>query len=288
VIRNGRLLPEPLATLQVAAVDEGGLMGLATDPHFAMNGFLYVCYTTRKAGQLVNRVARLTVRDRQAGGEHVLLDDIPGAEQRDGCRLKFGPDGMLYVTTGDAATPALAQRLDSLAGKILRLAGDGSRPPDNPFPDSPVYAVGFGNPQGVAWDRAGRMFAADFGVGLHDEINQIVRGGNYGWPAVSGFAHDPRYRDPLFESAGAVWKPSGIAVRDDALYIATLLGRRLVRIALTPQVGGPRVSSLLEEAWGRLRDVVVGPDGALYVATSNRDGRGAPRPEDDRILRVHP
>ncbi len=287
VIHGGRLLPAPLATLNVAAVGEGGLMGLAIDPAFEANRFLYVCYTTRKDGCLVNRVARLTVRDGKAGAERVFLDEIPGADQRDGCRLKFGPDGMLYVTTGDAATPELAQQLDSLAGKILRLGADGSVPPDNPFPNSPVYAIGFRNPQGLAWDRAGRMLAADLVPGPHDEINEIVRGGNYGWPAVSGVARDPRYRDPLIESAGAIWKPSGIAVHGDTLYVAALLGRQLVRIRLAPDGAMPQ-ASLLEGAWGRLRDVVVGPDGALYVATSNRDGRGAPHPDDDRILRVSP
>jgi glucose/arabinose dehydrogenase len=253
-----------------------------------LNGFLYVCYTTRKAERFVNRVARLTVRGGQGGAEQVLLDDLPGAEERDGCRVKFGPDGMLYITTGDAAIPELAQQLTSLAGKILRLAADGSIPPDNPFPGSPVYALGFRNPQGMGWDRAGRLFVADFGAGFHDEINQIVPGGNYGWPVVSGLAHDPRYREPLVESADAVWKPSGIAIRDDTVYVATLLGRQLVRISLAPDAAKLQVSNLLKETWGRLRDVVVGPDEALCVATSNRDGRGAPHTEDDRILRVLP
>jgi len=287
VIRGGRLVPEPLATLNVAAVGEGGLMGLAIDPAFAANRFLYVCYTAGSGGRLVNRLARLTLLDGKAGAERVLLDGIPGAEQRDGCRLKFGPDGRLYATTGDAAMPELAQRLDSVAGKILRLAADGSIPPDNPFTNSPVYAIGLRNPQGLAWDGAGRMLAADLVTGPHDEINEIVSGGNYGWPAASGMARDPRYRDPLIESGGAIWKPSGIAVRGDTLYVAALLGRQLVRIRLTPDAAVP-LPSQLEGAWGRLRDVVVGPDGALYVATSNRDGRGAPDPADDRILRVWP
>jgi glucose/arabinose dehydrogenase len=287
VIRDGRLVPEPLATLNVAAIGEGGLMGLATDPGFPANRLLYVCYTARDDGRLVNRLARLTVLDGKAGAERVLLDGIPGADQRDGCRLKFGPDGRLYATTGDAGMPDLAQRLDSLAGKILRLAADGSIPPDNPFPGSPVYAIGLRNPQGLAWDRAGRMLATDLVPGAHDEINEIVRGGNYGWPAASGVAHDPRYRDPLIESGGAIWKPSGIALRGDTLYVAALLGRQLVRIRLTPDTAVP-LPSQLEGAWGRLRDVIVGLEGALYVATSNRDGRGAPDPADDRILRVWP
>ncbi len=286
-IHEGRLDPRPLATLSVAALGEGGLMGLAIDPGFGTNRFLYVCYTTGSGERLVNRLARLTVLDGRAAAERVLLDGIPGAEQRDGCRLKLGPDGRLYATTGDAGQPELAQRLDSLAGKILRLATDGSIPADNPFPGSAVYALGLRNPQGLAWDRAGRMLASDLVPGPHDEINEIVPGGNYGWPAVSGVARDPRYRDPLIESGGAIWKPSGIAVRGDTLHVAALLGRQLVRIRLTPGAAVP-LPSQLEGAWGRLRDVVVGPDGALYVATSNRDGRGTADPADDRILRVRP
>jgi len=188
---------------------------------------------------------------------------------------------------GTPGRPELAQRLDSLAGKILRLAADGSIPADNPFPGSAVYALGLRNPQGLAWDGAGRLLAADLVPGPHDEINEVVPGGNYGWPATSGMARDPRYRYPLIESGGAIWKPSGIAVRGDTLYVAALLGRQLVRIRLTPSAAVP-LPSLLEGGWGRLRDVVVGPDGALYVVTSNRDGRGAPDPADDRVLRVWP
>jgi aldose sugar dehydrogenase len=288
VVKDGRLLPDPVARLPVAAVGEGGLLGLALHPDFARNGHLFVCYTAPARGGLVNRIARFTVRGDEAGDEVVLLDDIPGAPIHDGCRLAFGPDGRLYATTGDAADPPLAQRRDSLAGKILRLNPDGSVPADNPFPGSPVYSLGHRNPQGLAWDGAGRLLAAEHGPSGHDEVNHIQPGRNYGWPAARGRAGDPRYVDPLLESGQDTWAPSGIAWLRGDLYVAGLRGRRLLRLAIEPDLALRGVSALLEGTHGRLRDVVAGPDGALYVATSNRDGRGWPAQDDDRILRLVP
>jgi glucose/arabinose dehydrogenase len=292
VVKNGRLESAPAATLPAAAQGEGGLMGLALDPAFAQTGRLYACYTTEKRGRLVNRVVTLIPRDGATPDERVLVDDIPGAGIHDGCRVKFGPDGKLYVTTGDAGQSRLAQRRDSLAGKILRLNPDGSAPADNPFPGSPIYSLGHRNPQGLAWDRGGRLFAAEHGPsGVpwgHDELNLIRPGRNYGWPEVYGRGDDPRFVEPILESGSDTWAPSGIAILGDHLYMTALRGRRLLRVRLTADgaVGG--VENLLERAYGRLRDVVVGPDGALYVATSNRDGRGSPEPDDDRILKVVP
>ena len=292
VVRDGRLDPTPLATLAVAAVGEGGLMGLALDPAFAATGRLYVCYTAARAGRIVNRVTTLVVRGHGAEAERALLDDIPGASVHDGCRLKFGPDGKLYVTTGDAGDGRLAQRRESPAGKILRLNHDGSVPADNPFPGSPVYSLGHRNVQGIAWDAGGRLFASEHGPsgfpGGHDEINLIRPGRNYGWPDVYGTGGEPRYVDPLVESGRDTWAPSGIAILGDHLYVTALRGRRLLRMRLTAEGGIPEVTAWLAGAHGRLRDVVVGPDGALYVATSNRDGRGSPAADDDRILRVVP
>ncbi len=288
LVRERRLQSEPVATLPVAAVGESGLMGLALDPAFAQTRHLYVCYTAEKGGGLVNRLARLTLRDGRAGDERVLLDDIPGASIHDGCRVKFGPDGKLYVTTGDAAQGRLAQRRDSLAGKILRLNADGSAPEDNPFPGSPVYSLGHRNPQGLAWDGSGRLFAAEHGPVGHDEVNQILPGRNYGWPEVTGKGGDPRYVDPVIESGEETWAPSGIAVLGGHLFVAALRGRRLLRMTLGPAVSVTRVEALLAERHGRLREAIVGPDGALYVTTSNRDGRGSPAPDDDRVLRVTP
>jgi glucose/arabinose dehydrogenase len=190
---------------------------------------------------------------------------------------------------GDAAQPPLAQRRDSPAGKILRSNPDGSVPGDNPFPGSPVYSLGPRNPQGIAWDRAGRLFAAEHGPSGHDEINLIQPGRNYGWPAVRGTGGGDRHVDPILESGSDTWAPSGIAFLGGDLFVAGLRGRRLVRVTFSADgLQVTRVERLLAGAYGRLRDVVAGPDGALYVTTSNRDGRGSPGPSDDRVLRVRP
>ena len=287
VVNDGQLAPEPVARLSVWASGEAGLMGLALDPDFARNGQLYVCYTTSKGGGVVNRVARLVLRGSHAGDERVLLDDMPAAGIHDGCRLKFGPDGKLYATMGDAASPSRAQQRDSLSGKILRLEADGSVPADNPFRGSPVWSLGHRNPQGLAWDAAGRLWESEHGSTAHDEINLIRAGRNYGWPDVRGRETGEGFVPPALESGDETWAPSGIAVLHGALYVAALRGQRLLKIALADgQVGG--VTALLTTEYGRLRDVVAGPDGALWVATSNRDGRGSPRAGDDRILRVTP
>ena len=304
VIENGQLRPEPVAVLPVAATGEGGLMGLALDPNFAQNGYLYVMYTYRAEGALRNRISRLTLWGNTAGEETILIDGIPGAGIHDGGRLAFGPDGKLYATTGDAAQRELAQRLDSLAGKILRLNPDGSIPADNPFPGSYVYSYGHRNPQGLAWHpTTGQLYSTEHGpsgeMGLCclDELNLIRPGGNYGWPRVTDAPGDPRFVDPILHSGQDTWAPAGMAFVTGErlapwkghLFFGALRGQHLHHVVLSPD--GKAVifhEELFRGEFGRIRDVVMGPDGALYFTTSNRDGRGRPMPDDDRILRIVP
>lgn len=273
---------------------EGGLLGVAVSPDWEADGRLYVYYT----GQADNRIVRLI----PGGAPEVVLDGIPKSNIHNGGRIAFGPDGMLYAGTGDAASSNLSARLDSLAGKILRMTPDGDIPDDNPLEDSYVYAWGLRNVQGIGWDWAGRLWASDFGPDVDDEVNRIVPGGDYGWPAVTGFAGDADFRDPAIvrQPPEASW--SGLAIQIDgaipqwegSLFAAALRGQRLWRF--TPGPDGDYVDdqafaeTLYEETYGRLRHVAQAPDGSLWLLTSNRDGRlpRSPDEDDDRIIRIAP
>jgi len=215
----------------------------------------------------------------------VILEGIPGASIHDGGRLKFGPDDMLYITTGDAAIADLAQDKDSLAGKILRLRDDGSIPSDNPFSNSPVFSYGHRNPQGIAWDERGRLWEVEHGQSATDELNLIEPGVNYGWPVIRGNAATPDMKTPVLHSGTNTWAPSGLAFVNGSLYFAGLRGQGLFQA--TPDRTNVRLTEHLSN-FGRLREVVLGPDGLLYVFTNNRDGRGSSSADDDRLLRVDP
>jgi len=306
VVASGTLQEEPWATLPVLASGEGGLMGLTLDPDFADDPWVYVCYTFNAGGLAQNRISRLREVDGHGTDEQILVNAFPGAAAHNGCRLKFGPDGKLYATTGDATARRQAQDLDSLAGKILRLERDGSLPDDNPFA-SLVWTYGHRNPQGLAFDPvSGALLATEHGpsgevgIGANDEVNVIVRGNNYGWPATVGAPGLPGYVDPILLYPGRAVPPAGATFYYGAeippwqgnLLFASLGGAHLQRIVLDDsRTHVLAIERLFETGpsagiYGRLRDVIEGPDGALYVATSNRDGRGSPRPGDDKILRL--
>jgi aldose sugar dehydrogenase len=295
---DGRLRPAPLATLPVVEDSESGLMGLALDPAFPAEPYLYAMYTAAGAQSTVNRIVRLRLEGDAVREDRVLLDNLPAGRIHDGGRVKFGPDGRLYATLGDASNAGAAQSPDTLAGKIFRLERDGTIPADNPFPGSPVYSLGHRNPQGLAWQPGtGRLYATEHGASGNDEVNLIERGANYGWPEAQGAAHPAPYRAPLAVYTPSV-APAGATFYDaDAIpqwrgsfFFATLRGAHLHRLVFDP--ADPRRvvvdERLYAGEYGRLRDVAQGPDGALYVTTSNRDGRGSPAAEDDRILRIGP
>ncbi|MET8984076.1 PQQ-dependent sugar dehydrogenase [Nonomuraea wenchangensis] len=267
----------------VSASGESGLLGIAVSPTYAQDGWVYA-YFTSTAGD--NRLVRLRLTAPQT--QPVLLSGVPSATIHDGGRLGFGPDGMLYVSTGDANTTANAQNLNSLAGKILRLTPDGGVPAGNPFPGSPVYSYGHRNVQGLAWDAQGRMYASEFGQNTWDEINQIVAGGNYGWPTCEGVCSGTSFRNPIVTWTTAEASPSGLAYANGTLFAAALRGQRVWAVPLTPTGTAGTPVAELQGTYGRLRAAAVGPDGWLWLSTSNRDGRGAPVAADDRIIRVPP
>jgi len=301
---GGGLRAEPWATLPASTVIQGekGLLGIALDPEFTQTRFVYLYYSYALAnGATRNKVVRMRDADGRGVEETIVLDGIPGNANHDGGRLKFGPDGKLYVTTGDAENGANAQNASSLAGKILRLNRDGSIPADNPAAGSPVWSLGHRNVQGIAWHPdTGALYETEHGPSnpfpdcCNDEVNLIVPGGNYGWPTVRGALGDPRFRDPLLDSGRLeTWAPSGAAfatkpgpIRGSFIF-ATLRGQHLHRVVFGPD--GRAVlfqEKLLTNRYGRLRDVFEIASGEFLVLTSNRDGRGVPAADDDRVLLV--
>ncbi len=283
--RDG-LLTDPLLTIdEVAHTGEAGLLGIAVHPVFDENRFIYVYYTYRSNRGLSNKVVRFRMEGRDLLDEKLIIDNIPGASIHDGGRIKFGPDGLLYITTGDATNTNSARDKNSLAGKILRLKDDGTVPANNPFPGSPVYSFGHRNPQGLAWDDKGRLWATEHGSQAYDELNLIEPGKNYGWPDIRGDEKSQRLVSPVLHSDTDTWAPSGIAFFKGSLFFAGLRGQGLFQVPLDDK---PVLRRQLNRDFGRLRDVVVGPDDHLYILTSNRDGRGSAAEDDDRMIRMDP
>lgn len=296
---------DPVGQIEVSQIGEGGLMGMAFHPDFDGQPFVYFAHTAGSSSNPRNRLIRLRFNGTSLVNPEILLDNIPGASIHNGARLAVAPDRLLYMTTGDAANPALAQDVNSLAGKVLRLTLEGQPAPGNPFGNA-VYSFGHRNAQGLAFHpESGAFFVTEHGPADNDEVNRIEAGRNYGWPNVRGFCdraeeQDFCQRNSVAEPLAA-WTPTIAPAGADfylsdripgwrgSLLFTTLKGAALVRLSLSAD--GSEVTgeeTLFRGQFGRLRDVLVAPDGAVYLATSNRDGRGGPIPEDDRIIRILP
>lgn len=282
--------------VEVAEVSESGLMGMAFHPDFASQPFVYLAHSYRSLRGITNRLIRMRYANGRLADPETLLDGIPGAGNHNGARLAIGPDRMLYLTTGDAGDAAAAQNPKSLAGKVLRLTLEGKPAPGNPFGNA-IWSYGHRNPQGIAFQPGtNALYVAEHGPNEADEVNLVQPGRNYGWPEVRGacdteaeraFCGEHRVMEPVTEFTPTLGVAGAAFLARDTLLVTALSGRVLLRISLTPD--GRRAASiehLYAGALGRIRDVLVGPDGAIYLATSNQDGRGAPAPADDRILRV--
>lgn len=266
--------------INVTANGESGLLGVAVDPQFSKNKYIYLYYTSATG----NRVSRFVLNDKLEN-ETVILNNIPSASIHNGGRIKFGPDGQLYITTGDANNRTAAQDINSLSGKILRINKDGSVPADNPFKNY-VYTYGNRDPQGLAWNpNNGILYESEHGETQNDEINILVAGGNYGWPIYQGNNKAPGYQSPFSVYTNFTLAPSGMAFYNNKLYIAGLRGSQVRQINLSENGTSITGQQAILTQLGRIRDVVV-HDGYIYICTSNRDGRGIPEIGDDKIIRI--
>lgn len=284
--RPGRLLMigENRQVIEIEGVEhvgEGGLLGLAIHPKFEENGYIYLYLTSKENGKLVNRVERYRLVDNQLREKEIIVSGILGAAYHDGGRLEFGPDGKLYVTTGDAGKPELAQDQKSLNGKVLRVEDDGS---------VEVYSLGHRNPQGLAWDSQGRLWITEHGPsGVRtgqDEVNLVTKGGNYGWPEIVGQETKTGMKKAVVESGKKeTWAPAGLEIVEDLIVFGGLRGEAVY----VGEIVEEEIEDLSKEyfqEWGRVRAVRLGPDGWLYLSTSNRDGRGKVRVGDDQIVKI--
>ncbi len=306
---KGVLQQAPALTLKdVREIGEGGLLGIAIHPDFTKNSFVYIFYTYNQGESTYNKVARYkysaiklaiacaenksncnTAKTVRLEEDKIIIDKIPAASNHNGGRIQFGPDGYLYITTGDAENSSQAQDRDSLAGKILRVAdpefieGSGQVKVE-------VYSYGHRNAQGLAWDDKGRLWATEHGrSGLQsglDELNLIEKGKNYGWPIIQGDEKKEGMETPRLNSGSDTWAPAGAAFVGDSLFFGGLRGQALYRATINDKQ--ITLKEYFKGGFGRIRDVVKGPDGTLYITTSNRDGRGNPRDTDDRIIKINP
>ncbi|MGM0508965.1 MAG: PQQ-dependent sugar dehydrogenase [Fusobacteriota bacterium] len=299
-IIDGNIQNEIYIEIDLNSRGEGGLMGITYHPDFPEIPYIYLMYTyTDSHGEVFNRVSRFTDQGNRAVNEDIIIDQIPGGKYHNGGRIAFGPDGMLYITTGETFTRKTSQDLDNLGGKILRLTPEGNIPDDNPFNNSPVYSLGHRNPQGIDWHpETGDLFISDHGPsgegGLmaKDRIKVVKPGSNFGWPDKIGYFEDGEYANPLIMWEETV-PPSGMTFYKGDLYVGTLRSSSLVRIKMDISNNEYNIKSIDHlfnngsgfSTYGRIRKAVVGPDNYLYFLTNNRDGRGRPRDNDDKILR---
>ena len=270
---------------------EGGLLGLTLHPNYEENNYVYVYRTSSQNGKSINSVLRYTYQHGRLEDERIIVEGIPGAHFHNGGRIAFGPDNLLYITTGDAQNPEFSQDLSSLAGKILRVTDGGGIPPENPF-NTIVYTYGHRNPQGLTWDEEGALWSTEHGrSGLHsgfDELNLIIPGGNYGWPDSQGPTVFTDTVGPTIHSGSTVtWAPGSAAYLSGSVFFGGLKGESLYQAELNG-VDFVSLEAHFPNEYGRIRTVVVGPDNLLYITTSNRDGRGDVRVGDDKIIRLNP
>ena len=266
---------------EVTSIGEGGLLGLTLHPEFETNKYIYLYYTYTLNGKTLNKVIRQQLINKTLTNTTIIIDNIPGASIHNGGRIKFGPDNKLYITTGDSANSSLAQNLNSLAGKILRLNDDGMIPADNPYNNSPVYSYGHRNPQGLAWDKDNNLWATEHGPSTMDELNYITPGSNYGWPVITGDMKAEGMKQPVINSGTDTWAPSGIAYYNGSLFFAGLRGQAVYEYNIERE----SLTEHFKKEYGRMRDIII-IDNYFYVLTNNRDGRGVPSNNDDIILKT--
>lgn len=307
VIENGKLVDQELLSLSNVggSSSEEGLMGIAIDPDYSSNKYVYLMYSQVKSGVITNKVSRFIDQGSKLTDEKIILNDLPGNRVHDGGRIKFGPDDKLYISTGDAGQNQKAQDLNFLGGKILRINSDGTIPSDNPHPDSPVFTSGHRNPQGFDWyPIKGTMYEVEHGPsgglgpevrGGGDEVNIIKSGKDYGWPIVSHEKTDPRFESPKITFTPAIapasamfYKSGKITQFKNNFFFTSLKDEGIFRAVISNDNPEKIISyeKLSNINYGRIRDIIEGPDGSIYFSTSNRDSRGTPKEGDDKIYQI--